>query len=111
MLRLIRTCRIAAWSTRIGRPQKARKLTLQANPACPGPVVLDRIARDARVQLQAGSPLGVGMALAGVGGWKALEGLRGPSVWGDQLERGREEAEEGPCEEERRIVCPAGSQR
>lgn len=53
----------------------------------------------------------MGMALAGVGGWKALEGLRGPSVWGDQLERGREEAEEGPCEEERRIVCPAGSQR
>lgn len=52
-----------------------------------------------------------GRGLAGVGGWRALGGLSGPSMWSDPLERGREEAEEGPCEEERRIVCPAGAQR
>lgn len=63
--------------------------------------MLGQIARDAQ-----GSP--VGMALEGVGGWGALGGLRGPPIWGDRLERGRERAEEGPCEEERRIISLLG---
>lgn len=98
MQRLVKACKIAAWCTRIGHPQKSPVsgsfTCLQVDPAYPKQIVLDRISRNAVSAASDRKPPRPGPAEGwGAGGlWEASVAF----CWGDQPGRGREKAEGGP---------------